>query len=383
MNKNNVNNQNKRSPLGQAWHVGTYPFKKLGSILLPVMAMFGSVQTKPKFQHKELRDDSGNLIREGLFFVRQDGKSDNFYNPYDMCWHNDVVKFKVNFDHEMIKKMKKKPSNINPTEYVNPDIVEFTEQKRYDTCSQSGYFLYKRQLDGKMPKNIKREKINGHTHLTLDENDKKEILKEVNNKYKKLKQCLLGKNVDTIAFEFIWHASEDSTPAYTNLGPKDFSNIFKSAMKDFKKIYVTDAICLNVPDMIDTLKAIAKENNYSGDIIVRRNGQYDKKFLCGFEIDKFGNTNSIYFSPEFVHIKNGEEKRISENQARKILGGSYKENLKYNKSHKIGNVIRNKELNKRKKQPQYDTKQQKPNNGNSGTGMDTCDGKDDFLHDIE
>ena len=95
----------------------------------------------------------------------------------------------------------------------------------------------------------------------------------------------------------------------------------------------------------------------------------------GFKINK------IFYKPEFVHIKDGKINCISENDARKILGGSYLDNLKYNEAHSLDDNVPNKErCRKFMKHFQYEgqCKVHKKNDCTC-TSKNTCNAKNCFL----
>ena len=377
------NRTNNRSPLGQAWHVGTYPFRMFGKLGLPLFAAASKVKGVGGADSRSYRTGNtlysydNEVIRKGDFF----GNTRNYKNN-EIIPHSDVIK--TQFTTNMIIDQNKK--NWCDDKIYKDDVrksICSAENDRYHPCSAGLYCLCQ---EDRRPREI----------IYLDEDtirkkwndqDKNNILAKVKKNFSNLLKCAENSNqkTDTFAFDFVVHSVPGGKYDITNLRPQDFSDIFEKAMQSgYKKLYITEGSCFNSGDMIDTLTNVAKNNNYCGDIIIKRNSKYNKEFDYSTESSQDRKLeNTIWHMPEFVHIKDGKISCISENDARKILGGSYLDNIKYNEAHNLGDEVRNKkECSKFTKQFQYEGQCEEPKN-TCNIDKDTCNARNSFLYDIE
>ncbi|MBR1428874.1 MAG: hypothetical protein IJ590_01325 [Rickettsiales bacterium] len=370
--KKENSNKNKRSPLGQAWHIGTHPFKMLGKLsklALPAYTMISNLNGARGFYKKDngIYSQDGELIRQGNF----DRSGYNFINP-EIIDHKDVVKFDI---------------DIAPTSGENTWCN--VEKNRYHPESMSGYCLND-DSSGRppFPKNLPNATVgtkirkNGIDHMELSEENRKYIIESAKNNFDKLLQNIKDKkDINVLNIDLSMHREPDNEYYISNVTPEDFKDIFEKAMQSgYNKLYISEISCFNNKELLETLTNVAKNNGYCGDIIIKRNSKYDKKLEMTSEFfrDKI---NKIFYKPEFVHIKDGKINCISENDARKILGGSYLDNLKYNEAHSLDDNVPNKErCRKFMKHFQYEgqCKVHKKNDCTC-TSKNTCNAKNCFL----
>ena len=368
------NRTNNRSPLGQAWHVGTYPFRVLSKAFLPVYTIISNLNGVGSFYRNNngIYSQDGEPIRQGNF----DASGYNFINP-NIISHKDVVKFDV---------------DIAPTSgaYTWCNI----ERGRYHPDSMSGYCLNNdSSRRPPFPINLPDKNIgttfikNGINHVELFPQNKQYIIDSANNNFNQLLQNIKGKkDIEVLNIDLSMHVGPDNEYYFSNLKPEDFKGVFEKAMQSgYNKLYITEASCFNNQGLLKTLTNSAKKNGYCGDIIIKRNSKYDKKLEMTSEFFQDQNgfkINKIFYKPEFVHIKDGKISCISENDARKILGGSYLENIKYNKAHNLNDNLYNQQrCEKFMEQFPYEGQcKVHKNNYCTCTSKDTCNAQNCFLN---
>ena len=369
--KKENSNKNKRSPLGQAWHVGTYPFKVLSRAFLPAYTIISNLSCVSGYY----RNGNGIYSQDGEPIRQGDFSGIVFKNP-EIIDHKDVVKFDI---------------DIAPTSGQNTWCN--VERGRYHPGGMSGYCLNDdSSRRPPFPINLPDKNIgttfikNGINHVELFPQNKQYIIDSANKNFDKLLQNIKDKkDIKVLNIDLSMHVEPDNEYYFSNLKPEDFKGVFEKAMQSgYNKLYITEASCFNNKELLETLTNVAKNNGYCGNIIIKRNSKYDKvqEMTSEFFRDKI---NKIFYKPEFVHIKDdikdGKINCISENDARKILGGSYLDNLKYNEAHSLDDNVPNKErCRKFMKHFQYEgqCKVHKKNDCTC-TSKNTCNAKNCFL----
>ena len=257
----------------------------------------------------------------------------------DFFTHYDTVLIDLNFDTDPITD--KRPYNY-----------QGIESYRYHQCSNDApqnYRLSKADVDKSIvtPELGKVDGKNEYFEMsTLSDTDKKRIIDKYNNDINNTIECIKNNpSVTTIAVKYVNHRTPNGH-FQLNIFPSDFKGRFAEIMKLNKNIYISEFSCFYSDDFPAMISELLRENpSYQGSIVLRRNRLYNQglqKFLESGQIpiDSSGGRgfsfNDIVVNPEYLVFNSKEKKCITENEARKILGGSYLYNLDYNKMNKLG-----------------------------------------------
>ena len=259
----------------------------------------------------------------------------------DLTAHPDTTLIDLNFDiHPMTRQQPPETNNF-----------QGMEGDRYSQCSNdhiTDYKLSKNDVDKSSVK-IKSGIVNGERKYypcyTLSNTDKKRIISAINKDIDRAIECTKNNpSIKTIAIKYVNHRSAGGDYEI-NLTPGNFKDKFAEIMKLNKNIYISEFSCYYSDHFPAMISELLKENpNYKANIILKRNRLYDKN-VQGYKESMelyypngkrtFG-FNELLVEPEYLVFNNQEKKCITENEARKILGGSYLYNLVYNKSNKLG-----------------------------------------------
>ena len=153
-------------------------------------------------------------------------------------------------------------------------------------------------------------------------------------------------------------------------------------LENVKTLFIQETSCFHNKELIETLEKLIKETGFNGNVIVRRNKNYDKELIFCQEIDaerlNRNTTKNIfnsYSSSGYEYIVCNKEgcKCITENEAREIMGGSYKQNLDFNKKHGLGDKPANPKC-----QPEMDEINKKYLSKNIGIKNNVAESNDEF-----
>lgn len=265
--------------------------------------------------------------------------------------HYDTAKINLEFDIEKL---------LDRKMYTNNDVDRYKCSNKQYHPKVSDIFVVKNEqlyIDSK-----KFEKINRHPEIHADtfiitDSFKNEILKKFEKITDHNLKCVEKNSIDKIFIDMLLHTvdikidKKNYQYQIENFTPKDFKNIFKKIMlqENIKNIHIYEKSCFYNNELIEVLAGLIKETGFDGNIIVRRNKFYNKKFGTSKEITfKMKDTNNMKKYDgikENIFTTTGEEyilcnkegcKCITENEAREIMGGSYKQNLDFNKKHGLG-----------------------------------------------
>ena len=253
--------------------------------------------------------------------------------------------------------------NFDILPMMNGDKYNFQGEEgvRYNKCSNYGshnYRISKNDFDKSIEtreyamRNGKQGYIPTYTPKEID---KKRILSNYYNDIDKAINCSKNNpNVNTIVVKYVNHRTPKGKYQF-GIVPGDFKDKFAEMMSLNKNIYIQEFSCFygeDFPKMImDLLK---KHPNYKGNFILERNSYYNKDLQGYKESGQFQNQygkrffafNELLQDGEYLVFNNKGMKCITENEARKILGGSYKKyNLAYNHYYKIGDDLPTKQCN--------------------------------------
>ena len=260
----------------------------------------------------------------------------------DLTTHKDTTLIDLNFDiHPMTRQQPPETNNF-----------QGRERDRYSQQCSNGditdYRLSKNDVDKSAVK-IESGIVNGERKYypcyTLSNTDKKRIISAINKDIDRAIECTKNNpSIKTIAIKYVNHRSAEGDYEI-NLTPGSFKDKFAEIMKLNKNIYISEFSCYYSDHFPAMISELLKENpNYKANIILKRNRLHDEtaeSYKESMELyypngERTFGFNELLKEPEYLVFNNQEKKCITENEARKILGGSYLYNLAYNKFNKLG-----------------------------------------------
>lgn len=278
-------------------------------------------------------NDNTTIFRKGCTY--RGAIINDFFFP-----HRDTTLVDLNFDiHPMISQ---------PQKMYN---FQGEEHHRYTQCSTTptkNYRLSKNDIASCTIKkvNVMQDGKNKTALLFhLSDSDKQRIIDSYNKGIDDAIECTKNDpSIRTFAVKYVNHRTPNGVYDF-NLVPSDFKDKFANMMKLNKNIYISEFSCYYSDDFPSMISELLRENpNYQGSFVLRRNRSYDKIVTGHIESgllhytngNKEFSFNEVMENPEYLVFNKKEKKCITENEARKILGGSFLYNLAYNKMNKFG-----------------------------------------------